>query len=53
VADADPVDEGTPFEGFEIETESMPDGRSIHYYRWPETDGDRAEARDDQPTRDV
>jgi hypothetical protein len=23
---------------FEVETEAMPDGRRIHYYRWPEPD---------------
>jgi hypothetical protein len=33
---------------FEVETETMADGRHIHYYRWPEADappaGERAEA---------
>jgi hypothetical protein len=24
-----------PFYDFEVETESLPDGRQIHYYRWP------------------
>jgi hypothetical protein len=23
---------------FEVETESMADGRQIHYYRWPESE---------------
>ena len=40
----DPVDHpavspsDVPFEdaGFEVETETMPDGRRIHFYRWPE-----------------
>jgi hypothetical protein len=53
----DPVDHpavpalDVPFEdaGFEVETETMPDGRLIHYYRWPE-DGvppaEEAEAAD-------
>ena len=30
--DADPA---LPFDAFEIETEALPDGRQIHYYRWP------------------
>jgi hypothetical protein len=24
-----------PFGDFEVETEALPDGRKIHYYRWP------------------
>ncbi len=27
-----------PFGGFEVVTEPMPDGRSIHYYEWPDDD---------------
>ena len=23
-----------PFDDFEVETETLPDGRQIHYYRW-------------------
>ena len=29
---------------FEVETEAMPDGRRIHYYRWPEPDTPADEA---------
>jgi hypothetical protein len=41
-----------PFEdaGFEVETAAMPDGRQVHYYRWPEHDPPRL---DDQPAADV
>jgi hypothetical protein len=24
-----------PFDDFEVETETLPDGRQIRYYRWP------------------
>jgi hypothetical protein len=24
-----------PFDDFEVDTETLPDGRLIHYYRWP------------------
>jgi hypothetical protein len=34
-----------PFGEFEIETEAMPDGRRIQYYRWP----DAEPARDAEP----
>jgi len=26
-----------PFD-FEVETEALPDGRKVHYYRWPSAD---------------
>ena len=31
----DPRDD-TPFDDFEVEVERMADGRTIHYYVWPE-----------------
>jgi hypothetical protein len=27
-------DDSLPFGDFEVETEALPDGRKIHYYRW-------------------
>ena len=36
--------EDVPFDDFEVETEALPDGRQIHYYRWP---------TDEPPTADV
>jgi len=30
-----PTDDDLPFGDFEVETEPLPDGRRIHYYRWP------------------
>ena len=35
-----------PFGDFKVETEALPDGRKIHYYRWPASDPDAA---DDNP----
>ena len=32
-----------PFGDFEVETEALPDGRKIHYYRWPAADPDEAD----------
>jgi hypothetical protein len=33
-----------PFGDFEVETETLPDGRQVHYYRWPDADPfDRAD----------
>ena len=32
---------------FEVETEAMPDGRRIHYYRWPEPATQPDEASED------
>jgi len=38
--DEDPL----PFEfEFEVETEALPDGRKVHYYRWPASDSDEAD----------
>ena len=37
-ADAPP-----PFDDFEVETEALPDGRMIRYYRWPAGDPDEAD----------
>jgi hypothetical protein len=37
--DEDPV----PFDDFEVETEALPDGRKILYYRWPAADPDDAD----------
>ena len=28
------ADPAPPFDDFDVETESLPDGRRIHYYRW-------------------
>jgi hypothetical protein len=41
-----------PFEdaGFEVETETIADGRQVHYYRWPAHDTPRV---DEQPAADV
>jgi|SoiMethySBSTD1v2_1073268.scaffolds.fasta_scaffold283120_2 hypothetical protein len=33
--DSDPV---LPFDDFEVESETLPDGRQIHFYRWPASD---------------
>ena len=33
---ADDSDPGLPFDDFEVESETLPDGRQIHYYRWPD-----------------
>ena len=30
-----PTGDDLPFGDFEVETEPLPDGRRIHYYRWP------------------
>lgn len=46
-----------PFVRFRIDTERMPDGRSIHYYEWPPEEaattdappGDRPADADDGP----
>ncbi len=35
VIDSDARDD-TPFDDFEVEDERMADGRTIHYYVWPE-----------------
>jgi hypothetical protein len=32
-----------PFGDFEIETETLPDGRHVHYYRWPAGETDTAD----------
>ena len=32
-----------PFDDFEVETEALPDGRKVHYYRWPPTEPDGAD----------
>jgi hypothetical protein len=32
-----------PFDDFEVETEALPDGRKILYYRWPIADPDEAD----------
>jgi hypothetical protein len=31
----DDSDPARPFDDFEVDTETLPDGRLIHYYRWP------------------
>jgi hypothetical protein len=45
-SDTDPreptrAEDPLPFGDFEIETETMPDGRRIHYYRWPDAEPPR------------
>jgi len=42
-------DVSLPFGDFEVETEALPDGRRIHYYRWP----DAEPPRDAEPDADV
>ena len=37
------ADDSLPFGDFEVETEALPDGRQIHYYRWPAVDPDDAD----------
>jgi hypothetical protein len=37
------TDDPFPFGDFEVETEALPDGRKIQYYRWPATDPDEAD----------
>jgi hypothetical protein len=36
-------DDPLSFDEFEVETEALPDGRKIHYYRWPAADPDEAD----------
>ena len=32
----DPSSPAVPFGDFEVDTETLPDGRQVHYYRWPD-----------------
>jgi hypothetical protein len=36
-----------PFGSSTVETETMPDGRTIRYYSWPPGDGERGRVRAD------
>ena len=38
-----PAEDPVPFGDFEVETEALPDGRKIRYYRWPAADPDEAD----------
>ena len=38
-----PADSMFPFGDFEVETETLPDGRRVHYYRWPADEPDTAD----------
>ncbi len=44
-----PTGDDLPFGDFEVETETLPDGRKIHYYRWP----DAEPRRDHDPEPDA
>ena len=46
--ESEPINERGAFGAFTVETETMPDGRRIRYYAWP--DADRA-ADPDDPVR--
>ena len=38
-----PADNPFPFGDFEVETETLPDGRQVHYYRWTADEPDAAD----------
>jgi hypothetical protein len=38
-----PAEDSLAFDDFEVETEALPGGRKIHYYRWPAADPDDAD----------